>query len=244
MRHSRSSMRKDRYYVQTQRPLNSLVFILPLLAIYHIGAYYYQDRRLLVPQYVDWILVYFGAPRAVLAPLVILGVLFLQHLVRRDPWKLHGWALAGTLAESLASVLPLIFLARLTGRAAGMFAQLTQPASFQLPPQMVLAIGAGIYEEFLFRLAYIALFMVLLVDVVGLKKEVTEVLAVLSGAVIFALCHFSWQQIGGDQAFDWARFLFLMLAGMAWGTLFLARGFGVAAGSHVFWDIYATWVSA
>jgi len=240
VKRQRPYSRKDSYYHLTQRPLNSLVFVLPLLLIYHVGALYYQDQRLLVPRYVDWFLVYFGAPRQVLAPLLILSVLMLQHLARKEPWKVHGWVLTGTLAESLALTIPLIILARVTGWVSVMFAQVSQPALPQTGMLMIASVGAGLYEEFIFRLVYIALFMLVVVDVAGLRKDLAEVLAVLSGAVIFALCHFSWAQIGGDAVFDWSRFLFLLLAGVIWGTVFLARGYGVAVGSHIMWDIYAT----
>ena len=40
----------------------------------------------------------------------------------------------------------------------------------------------------------------------------------------------------GD-AFDLTSFLFRFSAGVFFGALFLARGFGVAAGTHAFYDI-------
>ena len=240
MKRQRSHAHKDSYRYLTQRPLNSLVFVLPLLLIYHVGAIYYQDQRLLVPRYVDWFLVYFGGPRQILPPLLIVFVLLLQHAVRKEPWKVRGWVLAGTLAESLALTIPLVIVARVTGLVSVMFAQVSQPALPQTGMLLVASVGAGLYEEFVFRLVYIALFMLVVVDVAGLRKDLAEVLAVISGAVLFALCHFTWAQIAGDAAFDWARFLFLLLAGVIWGTVFLARGYGVAVGSHIVWDIYAT----
>lgn len=247
MSRHRSYSRKDSYRRLIQRPLNSLVFVVPLLLIYHVGAallekLYAVRPSLLVPRYMEWFLINFGGPRQVLLPLLIVSVLLFQHVIRKDPWKIHGWVLAGTVVESVALTLPLVIVASVTGLVSVMFAQVSQPASPQTGVLLITSVGAGLYEEFVFRLVFIALFLLVVVDVAGMRRGLSDVLAVISSAVLFALCHFTWAQIGGGAAFDWARFLFLLLAGVIWGTMFLYHGFAVAVGSHIVWDIYATLV--
>ena len=225
-----TARRADNYFAHTQRPLNCLVFVLPLLVTFHVGAALY-GTSLLVPHYLLRFLQYFGAGGTFLPPLLIVVVLLLQHLGRRDPWKIHWAALVGMVAESLVLTIPLIVLARLAGQAA-------PAAAPSAANSTLVALGAGIYEEFIFRLMFVSLVMLLLVDVFGLRKEVIEVLAVVGGAVVFSLCHFSPAQVFGGEPFDWGTFILLTLAGILWGGAYVIRGFGIAVGSHVLWDLY------
>ncbi len=37
----------------------------------------------------------------------------------------------------------------------------------------------------------------------------------------------------------WHDFIFLAVAGTLWGALYVYRGFAVAVGSHIVWNLYA-----
>jgi len=66
----------------------------------------------------------------------------------------------------------------------------------------------------------------------GLPKSVTSLLMVLISAVLFSLYHYL-----GDEPFLWQTFAFRTVAGIYFGILFLCRGFGITAGSHVAYDV-------
>ena len=72
-----SSRRRDSYTWQTHRPLNCLVFVLPLLLFFHIGTAHY-GTSLLAPRDLGRLLRYCGATAAYLPALLILAVLFLR----------------------------------------------------------------------------------------------------------------------------------------------------------------------
>ena len=100
--------------------------------------------------------------------------------------------------------------------------------------QIVLALGAGIYEELVFRLYLIVGLTWLLQDGLHVVRKVSIPLVVCLSAGIFAGCHF-WPI--GDAAFDWRHFVFLALAGTYLALVFLSRGLGIAAGCHVAFNL-------
>ena len=93
--------------------------------------------------------------------------------------------------------------------------------------------GAGLYEEVLFRL--------LLIPTVlwGLKQIGFSSLAAGIGSLILTSLLFSAAHYVGPlgDTFALYSFTFRTLAGVFFATLFLLRGFGIAAGSHAMYDL-------
>jgi hypothetical protein len=115
-----------------------------------------------------------------------------------------------------------------------------------LLPNIVTGVGAGIYEELVFRLILICALMVLLQDVIGLSHQNAIVLAVMVSAALFsAHHHIVWidGHLGRSAPFNWTEFGFRIIAGVYFAVLFAIRGFGITAGTHAFYDILATIVN-
>jgi len=110
----RSSRRHEGYTWQTHRPLNCLVFILPMLLFFQIGTAYY-GTTLLAPRHLGKILKYFGATAAYLPALLIVAVLLIQHVLSREKWTAEPKALAGMFGESVLWTTPLIAMSYLCG---------------------------------------------------------------------------------------------------------------------------------
>jgi membrane protease YdiL (CAAX protease family) len=109
----------------------------------------------------------------------------------------------------------------------------TAPPPTRLVGQIVTYVGAGIYEEVVFRLVLFAL-----LDFIGrwtgLPAKLAFVLAALASAGLFSAAH----HVGPfGEAFDSYIFLFRMLAGVYFAVLFRLRGFGIAVGTHALYDI-------
>ena len=123
-----------------------------------------------------------------------------------------------------------------------------QPATEQsLLANIITGIGAGIYEELIFRLILICLLMVLLQDVLQLSHNVAIIAAVLISAGLFSAHHhivFLNGQFGQSMPFNWMEFSFRTIAGVYFAVLFAMRGFGITAGTHVFYDIIAVFINA
>jgi membrane protease YdiL (CAAX protease family) len=106
------------------------------------------------------------------------------------------------------------------------------------PPQdharalLVLSVGAGIYEEMLFRLVAFCAMHFLFFDVMKMEKVRAFLLMVLISSVGFSAYHYL-----GSETFEWRSFVFRTLAGMYFAGIFIYRGFGITAGAHAAYDI-------
>jgi len=112
---------------------------------------------------------------------------------------------------------------------------------------IVTGIGAGIYEELIFRLVLIGLLMLLFQDVLRLSHRNSIILSVLVSAALFSAHHhivFIDGRLASSAPFNWTEFGFRTIAGVYFAVLFAIRGFGITAGTHAFYDIIATVINA
>lgn len=108
---------------------------------------------------------------------------------------------------------------------------------------IVTGIGAGIYEELVFRLILICVLMLLFQDVFGISHKNSIILSVFVSAALFSAHHhivFLGGRFGHSAPFNWTEFGFRTVAGVYFAGLFAIRGFGITAGTHAFYDIIAT----
>jgi len=98
---------------------------------------------------------------------------------------------------------------------------------------MVIAIGAGVYEELLFRLVAIAAIHALTKDLLGLPEEVCVIASVLLSSLGFALVHF----VGNHNPFTMIKMLFYTVAGIYFASIYLTRGFGIVVAAHALYDV-------
>ncbi len=234
---SRSSSRRDTYRWRTHRPLNCLVFILPMLAFFQVGMFYH-GTALAAPQDLGRILKFFGATATYLPSVLIVAALALQHVLHRDRLELRPRVLAGMAVESILWAVPLVVLLQFAGQVAALAASEAGGNGWTVWEKLHLAIGAGIYEEFLFRLMFISLTLLLFVDVFALPKDIVVGVAVVLGAAAFGLYHFSLDEITGSDPFPWGRFAFYTAAGLYLGLLFVVRGFAIGVGAHILYNCY------
>ncbi len=103
-----------------------------------------------------------------------------------------------------------------------------------LATQLSLSLGAGLYEELVFRVLLVGGLAFLLGKVTS-RRELSYVIAALVGAFLFSVVHY----IGafGDPL-QVGSFLFRFLFGLAMNVVFLLRGFGVAAWTHALYDVF------
>ena len=103
-----------------------------------------------------------------------------------------------------------------------------------IPEQFYLAIGAGIWEELLFRVGVIGLSISFLTKVMGYSGFYSVFIAIIFSALIFSLFHYLGPY--GDN-FAYKSFYLRILAGIFLGSLYLFRGFGITVYTHIFYDM-------
>ena len=101
-----------------------------------------------------------------------------------------------------------------------------------VPARVCLAIGAGVNEEFVFRLGFFGGLLWLGRKVLPEQKTTVVLTAVLISSVLFSLAHYL-----GPEAFAVDTFLFRWLAGVFFCGLFWLRGFAVSVYTHAIYDV-------
>ncbi|MBK7405493.1 MAG: CPBP family intramembrane metalloprotease [Phycisphaerales bacterium] len=236
-------------YLQiSQRPLHILLFLAPFLAAYEIGAVVYlsgpggQARTIAAWGMLARFFEAFGAAGLHLPAALLVTVLLVRHVLRRDPWTIEPLTLIGMAMEACLWTIPLTIVAMLlAGQQSPAPAVIQTPDAggiLSLPWQARLTIssGAGLYEELLFRMIGIAACHALLVDVLKLPNRAGAVLSVVIPAVAFALYH---RLPAGGGADYWTAATFYALSGVFFGAIYLTRGFGIVVATHALYDVLA-----
>jgi len=221
------------YFRRAELPLNSLAFLLPLIVVYELGTTMIVSSSGGSPQHIiaftlmQRFFMFFGATGRYLPALAVVAILLGWHVVRRDPWQIDVATLLGMLLESIVLSVPLLAI----GVAAARYAIMSAAAPPNTSNLLILSLGAGIYEELVFRLIAFTALSFVFVDLMGLKPGVSNLLMVLTASVLFAAYHYL-----GAEAFRWRTFAFRTVAGAYFGAIFVWRGFGITAGSHAAYD--------
>jgi membrane protease YdiL (CAAX protease family) len=135
-----------------------------------------------------------------------------------------------------------VTIAGLQGR---LLANATAASSSDVLATLVAYVGAGIYEEVLFRLMLLPVAWWILKQL-GFSPRASLTLAVLVTSVIFSAAHYQFELsffgyrwgLETGEPFAWFSFLFRFLAGSFFSLLLLFRGFGITAGTHVMYDFF------
>jgi len=232
------------YYYVTQRYWPSLVFILPMLIVFEVGTYLSRASEInagsqLVATYLIERLVRVVGEYGFYFPgLLVVVILLACHFLAKHPWKFDVFVLAGMTGESLIWTVPLLVFERILNQAilAGSDSAVTGWID-----QVIRCFGAGIYEELIFRFVCMNLMSIILVDLCKLHRGGSNVFIILASAVIFAAQH---HPPLGAAPFNMIEFMFRTAAGIYLAGLFFFRGFGIAVGTHAFFDIIVVTVAA
>lgn len=235
---SPDSVAGQHYYYVTLRPWPSLLFILPMLLFFEVGIYMRQNgvpgggSQLVAAFLIERVIMEIGAGRFgyIFPGLAVIAILLAAHLAAKHPWKFDLFVLPGMLGESLIWAVPLLAFNRVLYQALLAGAAIHD----RWLDQVIRSFGAGLYEELVFRLILITGLDILLVNIFKLNRTASRVFAVLASAALFAAQHHP--PLGADP-FMLTDFMFRTAAGIYLAGLFLFRGFGIAAGCHVFYNV-------
>jgi membrane protease YdiL (CAAX protease family) len=222
------------YFHRTERPLTNLMFLLPLLAAYELGTRQFVQNPIIAFALLQRFFAFCRATGKFMPAMAVVGILLSSHLYRRDPWRVRISDLWKMGLESMVLSLPLLllwigagpYLARLP-----LFATPGYATPLMLTGWAVPCIGAGIYEELIFRLIILNVLSLLLIDLLQFPKNWAIAGIIVSSALMFAAYHYL-----GSEKFSTVTFVFRTIAGLYFAAIFLCRGFGVTCGCHASYD--------
>jgi len=238
---------KTSYWSAVRAPRYSLLFALPLLLAYEglawgMGQTGYTGVRNGADVLLKSLFVGLGGRYGlnIFAGVILgTGLILVIRDTRRNGWP-RGRPFLGMALESVLYALALGFVASLlttlllTGRLA-IIQGGSEVEPFTLPVQLMISLGAGIYEELLFRVVLVAGLAALARTVFGWKPVPAGIFAAVLGALVFSAFHY----VGpfGDP-FRIGSFTFRAIAGLLFSGLYLLRGFGITTWSHALYDIF------
>lgn len=245
-----SEVRFGNDYLRLSKTLTySYLFALPLVVLYEVGIFLVNSGspfgvRIGADVMLKRALSLIGLDNTLLFAAVVLvagAAVFIYERRHRLPIvsRYFGYMLAESAVYAVViGSLVAIFVGGLFGMS------LVPSHSLQVPGEsgtsigaaLVLSLGAGVYEELIFRVALVTLLYALL-QLVPVHDRIRYVLAALVGAAIFSAVHY----VGSlGDSFTLSSFTFRFLMGLALNWIFLLRGFGIAAMTHALYDVYVT----
>jgi len=238
-------IRPGSYWTLSRAPRYSITFALPLLILYEVlAATLSRFAGEQLRNGADVMLrSLFMAVAGSRGPLVfVLCVIAVSvWLIARDlrrsgrlEARVFGWMTAESVA--LALVFGLV-IGTVTARLLRPFAPLAiglGQEQMGVAARLMLSLGAGLYEELLFRVLLVSGLLLLARRAFHWRPALANTFAVGVGALIFSAFHY----IGpfGDP-FRLDSFVFRAIAGVAFSALYVFRGFGITAWTHALYDV-------
>jgi membrane protease YdiL (CAAX protease family) len=219
--------------------LTSLVLVFPLFLIYQVGVLFtlpmlngadfltvflFRNLGLSTQAYLGY--------TALVAVSFAVGVLVLRKRQQFDGalvWRVfvESAIYALTMGSFIVFVMTRVFhiSPHLAGGIAGQ----------SFGTRVVMSLGAGVYEETVFRLGIMAGLAALLERGVGFRRWAAALVAIVVSSLLFSAMHHIPPY--GDP-FTIGVFTFRVLAGACFALIFWFRGFAVAVYTHALYDLY------
>ncbi len=227
--------RKDGYFDCVKKPVYNFLFVLPLLIIYEalvlISATPIRNGAdVIVKLFFNLI----GIKTIIGFTLIIISIYAYIVFSNKETANetIYPIYFVYMFAESFVYALALgPVVIRLTEKVA-----LAAPAVYHLGPveRVIASIGAGIYEEFVFRYLLITFFIFIFTKYLNLKTIYAAVFAIFWAALIFSAFHYVGEL--GDK-FDAVSFIFRFIAGIILSMLYFMRGYAIAVYTHAIYDL-------
>ena len=244
------------YWRVTRAPRYSLLFVLPLFVLYEalassLAAPGVQSVRNAADVVLKTPFVLFSGARGSMAFFATV-IAVCVYLIGRDLRKSKDVPRPRTFllmfAESAVLALLLgVVVGTLTQQLLGGLAGLSAQSSAgglreaDIGTRLMLSLGAGLYEELLFRVLLVGGLAWVLHRVLGGSRTAAGVIAAVVGALVFSAFHYV-----GEFGDPWAlgSFTYRAIAGLVFSGLYLTRGFGITAWTHALYDVYVLIVLA
>jgi hypothetical protein len=238
------------YWRATRAPRYSLIFAFPLLVTYEFLAFALSHGEVTgVRNGADVLLKSLFVALGGRYGLALFGIVVIgggAAVAWRDLHRAGGirpryllWMLGESVAYALvfgmvAGTLTFMLLPHLS-MMRGVASTGVAPGTQSLPTQLMISLGAGIYEELLFRVVLVSGLAWLGFRVFGWTRTAADGFAIVIGALIFSAFHYIGPY-GEPLRLD--SFTFRAIAGLLFSGLYVLRGFGITAWTHALYDVF------
>jgi membrane protease YdiL (CAAX protease family) len=219
--------------------LTSLVLVFPLFLVYQVGVLF----TLPMLNGADFLTVFlfrnlglskgaYLAYTAAVAVAFVIAVALLRRKQRFDPKLIVPVFVESAIyALTMGSLIVFVMtrVLHVSPRLAGGI------AAQGLGTRFVMSLGAGVWEETIFRLGIMTGLVMLLERVLGMGRWVAVALALVVSSVLFSAMHHIPPY--GDPL-QLGVFVFRVLAGCFFGVIYWFRGFAIAVYTHALYDVY------
>ena len=225
-------MIKD-YFNKSSSPLYSFIITLPIFLTYELGIFWMRNIEFNYIQNGADVLIEQAILRLGFDVIYVSSIIFLFVLLIIIYYQKHHF---NSLSIS-RPYLGIMFLESIVYAGILFFLMgnlyLMDVSTNDLYCNIILSLGAGIYEELIFRVLLIYLFYKSMEFLFRSGKFSANFYAVIFSAILFSLFHFI-----GAESFNQEAFAVRFIAGIFLASLYVQRGFGITAITHSFYDIF------
>lgn len=233
-------------------PLTGFLFALPLFLVYHGGLWWLRTFAGMkwanaIDIAIADALGRLGMAGPLLSFITVVLVFLFLHAASGKMWRwppAYVWLFM--ICESIILALPVFMLSRLVMRIIDILPLSaldgTPGEALSWQANLILSCGAGVYEEFFFRVVVMGILLLFFGKILRIQGTWKYILAGVGQALLFAASHH--MPSGPEAVGTWEEirailpvFGFRAAAGLYFAYLYVERGFGIAAGSHAGYDL-------
>ncbi len=237
-----SKTHSGRYVLSSKEPIYQLLMLLPLLVVYELAAVIINfDTPFQLRNGAD-ILVKHALHQMGIRSVfgfVMVTLLFVSLLIvaayKKFRGKLKAHYFPTMFLESVLYAFVIgIASARLTGLVMGCNPFLAVGAPATMAQRLMIGVGAGVYEEIVFR-ALLITALLLFLQAFKVSEQNRGIIAIVGSAILFSGFHYIGEF---GEPFVLTTFVFRTIAGLLLSAIYVLRGIGISAWSHALYDIF------
>lgn len=224
------------YFHRSKSLANSFLFILPLLVIYEMGIVMYGSPiKNTAGVIIKTPLTLFGRNSSLIFNSIVIVSLLASIFFIEKEHSLSVTIFLWMFLESIAYALLLGYGVGFIVYQVFFTHALASPFLSDTWLGIILSVGAGVYEEIVFRfLLLLFLYNFIFIKLLKIRKPLAAAISIFLAALIFTSLHYVGSS--GDS-FTCASFTFRLMSGLFLSALYMFRGLGIAVYTHAMYDI-------
>jgi len=225
------------YWNYSKNPFYSIIFVLPLLMVYEIIMFTFNHSDIiglrngadvLFRQFFGLFNVYGFYVVGLVVVLALMAAYHFNFKGKKKPLFEARFYLLMMLESALYAIAMYLAVNKISQ------VLMLSGSGQNLREMIVLALGAGIYEEFIFRVILITGFLFFFRDILKINDKVASVSAIICAAFLFALFHYLGPL---GETLEFRSFAIRFGAGLFLSLLYILRGYGITAYTHTLYDL-------